>query len=66
MLSLVSCVEDVIEKQRPLQMSIMIDEWTDHNIHFVAIFAFYISNGEYSATVLVRAPFLEEDNLSSN
>lgn len=48
------------------KFSVMFDGWSDGQMHYVALFATYLSKGTYRETLISCAPLRKQDDFSSH
>lgn len=62
-LSLDLIVEDTTTSQLQKSISLMLDGWSENNVHFVDVFGTYNTNGMYHETHIACESLLKEDDL---
>ena len=65
-LAMIPVVERRIHDEIPDKFGLLFDGWSDGTVHYVAIFAIYNRNGEYTEMLLACGPLDKEDDLSAD
>ena len=59
-------VEKYIHDDLPEKFAIVFDGWTRHSVHYLAIFAVYLKNGQKQVVLLAIAPPINEESYNSD
>ena len=66
LLRLKAVVQEKIRSQLPEQFGLMLDGWSKHNGHYLAIYGSYMDdNGKLQVPLLSMSPLTEEDNMGN-